>query len=255
MAGSSDDNKPPQAKIHRLGVKLPADFAQRFKVPDHVAQALEKLKGLASPELVRLGERLVRTDPRRLQAPSVRETIDAALQARRDKAVLEDRRRKLEEQLSWFEQHLHVLEEWLDQQVGRHLWDAASVLVPTPPQPAPTPAAGKIAKVSPVASTTPQKKPEPMTVQENSEPELDWSSPDTILRYLGFKPEAYRMRQIIVECRRLPQHSKYKEESIPDILDAIRPGELSRFIFPQAKRADACERFSARWRKVRGVRQ
>jgi hypothetical protein len=116
------------------------------------------------------------------------------------------------------------------------------------------------APVKRAQSDEPEASAEPPPSEMVPQPDLpepeewdpcDWSSPDTVMLNLGFGPRAWKMRQIIVACRRLPQHPKYKGESIPDILDVIHPAELRRFISPQDKRSDSCERFLVAWKARR----
>jgi hypothetical protein len=105
------------------------------------------------------------------------------------------------------------------------------------------------------ASTTPVTATEELASEPGWDPN-DWSSPDTVMLNLGFGLRAWRMRAIIVECPRLPQHPSYRGESIPEILDAIGAAELNRFLFSKSKRADpqsrrtdsSCERFLAAWK-------
>jgi hypothetical protein len=120
------------------------------------------------------------------------------------------------------------------------------VLVPQPCQPS----------VKPESELAPRSGSEPLS-EPGWDPN-DWSSPDTVMLNLGFRPRASRMRKIVVECPRLPQHPNYKGETIPEILDAIGSAELDRFLFPKSNRADSskrtdssCERFLAEWKAWR----
>jgi hypothetical protein len=107
------------------------------------------------------------------------------------------------------------------------------------------------------APPAPEPTPAPAPEWDPHDPSA-WASPDTVMLNLGFGLRARRIRAIIVECLRLPQHPSYRGESIPDILDAIGSAELDRFLFPKNKRAESgkrtdssCERFLAAWKAWR----
>jgi len=229
MAGTENDNITPSGgKRNFSSLKLPADFAERLKLPAE----FRRLKSLLSA----------------LHLPEVREII-AAVQA-------------LERKKTAIEETLRTYKEWLvGRGVDRRFWDptAKAPVKKAPVEKIPVeeiPTEKTTAELVP-ESGEPSAQQEPTVTEETQKerPQSEWDPQsewcvERVMQELGIKG-----KEIIEAVAELPKRLKrYRAKSIPKMLDDIRAADLHRAIEEVGKLSspDSCENFMNAWKAWRG---